>query len=601
VPPEPVVNYLRSLNLDTVARAGLSSRTVTITFWMLALITGGLKAGATRYEIDPDTISYLDMADAYLRGDWTMALNGQWNPFYTWLLCLMQLLVNPDPYWEFPAVMALNFGIFLVGLPCLHFFLCQLLAYTEKLTAQPGFEGIALMPPWVLFAFGYALYIKNTVSLITSQGADLCIANFVYLTFGLLLRTKMEPTSWRPFVLLGLMLGFGYLTKAIMFPLAFVFLAVSVCLGADRRKALARAILAFLIFLVVSGPFIASLSQSRGRFTYSDTGTYNYALFICMGPPVDYPWIPPYYHWQGGIENCGTPTHAVRKIFTMPAVYEFGTPFRATYGAWYDPSYWYEGVVPQLNVQNQISVLLRSLRRYFNWFVRDGIVLVVGLVILAWMRWTWRYHVKRDLTRWLWLVPAVAALSLYGLVHVEFRFISAYATILWLGLYAMGIRLPGSRDSKSFLSGVIATMVLAILFATVLPNSIYDIGDIAYQRGGANDRDVRVAKGLTELGIHPGDKVAYIGRTFSASLWARIARVRIIAEITPTDTPDYWQADKATKARVREVLAREGVKAIVTDVPRTDRPSDDSDAHWQQIIKPSAKDGRSYYGSFLMR
>jgi len=28
---------------------------------------GGLRAWASRYYIDPDTISYLDMADAYLR------------------------------------------------------------------------------------------------------------------------------------------------------------------------------------------------------------------------------------------------------------------------------------------------------------------------------------------------------------------------------------------------------------------------------------------------------------------------------------------------------------------------------------------------------
>jgi hypothetical protein len=237
----------------------------------------------------------------------------------------------------------------------------------------------------------------------------------------------------------------------------------------------------------------------------------------------------------------------------------------------------------------------------FNWFVCNQTVLIVGLVILGWMRWTWRTDTKRDLTRWLWLVPAVAALSLYGLVHVEFRFISAYATILWLSLYMMGIRLPDSHDSRSLLSGVIMTMILAILFSTVLPNSMYDVRDIVYRQDGANDEYVRVAKGLKELGIRPGDTVASIGHTFDASLWARMARVRIVAEITPTDVPDYWQADETTKAQVREVLAREGVKAIVTDMPLKDRPSSDSGAHWQQIVKPLDKDKRSYYGSLLVR
>src|ERR1700758_5447176 len=75
----------------SAVRSRLACRTVIITFWMLALAIGGLRAWATRYWVDPDTISYLDMADAYLRGDWSMAFNGQWNPFYAWLLGLMQL------------------------------------------------------------------------------------------------------------------------------------------------------------------------------------------------------------------------------------------------------------------------------------------------------------------------------------------------------------------------------------------------------------------------------------------------------------------------------------------------------------------------------
>ena len=40
---------------------------VVFFFWILAIALGGLRAWASRYYIDPDTISYLDMADAYLR------------------------------------------------------------------------------------------------------------------------------------------------------------------------------------------------------------------------------------------------------------------------------------------------------------------------------------------------------------------------------------------------------------------------------------------------------------------------------------------------------------------------------------------------------
>ena len=583
----------------SAVRSRLEHRTVIITFWMLALTLGGLRTWATRYRIDPDTVSYLDMADAYLRGDWSMALNGQWNPFYAWLLCLMQLLVKPDPYREFPAVYVLNFGIYVAGLACLHFFLYWLAYYNNNLRAQPACQGTASIPLWALFAFGYLLYIWTSLDLIGfGQGADLCLANFIYLTFGLLLWIGTEPTNWKPFALLGLVLGCGYLTKAIMLPLTFVFLAISLCLQADLRQALPRALLACLVFVVVASPFIAALSQFKGRFTFSDTGMNNYALYVCMGS--EHSWLPPYFHWQGDIPNCGTPIHPTRKIYTTPAVYEFGTPFRATYGAWYDPSYWYEGVVPQVNVRNQIHVIRVHTEEYFKLFVSEQPGLIVGLIILGWTRWRWRYRANGIATQWLWLVPAVAALSLYGIVHVEWRFVGAYVTVLWLGLYT-GVRLPDTHDSSSLLTRVIVSVVLATLCSTFPLESLDDVRALVHGQRGSNNANIRVAKGLKELDIQPGDKVASIGDTFLASRWARVARVHIVAEITPKDAPDYWKAEAPTKAHVREVLASMGVKAIVTDLLLKDGPSDDPDAHWQPIGAPLCQDTRFYYVCLLAR
>src|ERR1051326_2196965 len=172
----------------SVVRSRSACRTVLILCWVLALALGGLRTWATRYQIDPDMISYLDMADAYLRGDWSMALNGWWNPFYTWLLFLVQLVAKSRPYWEFPAVHVLDFGLYVVGLACLHFFLRQLVRYQQVLRAQPAWQSSAFVPPWALYAFGYVLYIWTALDLISfEQGADLCLANFIYLAFGALL------------------------------------------------------------------------------------------------------------------------------------------------------------------------------------------------------------------------------------------------------------------------------------------------------------------------------------------------------------------------------------------------------------------------------
>ena len=46
-----------------------------ILFWCAAIGFGAVDGWATRYNMNLDGISYLDMGDAYLRGDWNMAIN----------------------------------------------------------------------------------------------------------------------------------------------------------------------------------------------------------------------------------------------------------------------------------------------------------------------------------------------------------------------------------------------------------------------------------------------------------------------------------------------------------------------------------------------
>ena len=43
----------------------------------------------------PDGISYLDIGDAYLRGDWYVAVNAMWSPFYSWLAGFWLMLFKP--------------------------------------------------------------------------------------------------------------------------------------------------------------------------------------------------------------------------------------------------------------------------------------------------------------------------------------------------------------------------------------------------------------------------------------------------------------------------------------------------------------------------
>lgn len=213
-------------------------RRLVIVFWTLALLLGAVQAWTGRNAMNEDGISYLDIGDAYLRGDWSGAVNSYWGPFYSWLLGLALFILKPSPYREFAVVHLVNFGIFMGTLWCFHFFLSELVDYHRQRALETSEQELSSLPPWVFFALGYSLFIWLSLDWISIRSVtpDMCVSAVVYLASGLLLRIRRQPDNWGAFTLLGLVLGCGYWTKAAMFPLAFVFLAVSMVSVGNLRE-----------------------------------------------------------------------------------------------------------------------------------------------------------------------------------------------------------------------------------------------------------------------------------------------------------------------------------------------------------------------------
>src|SRR5438128_10198625 len=107
-------------DLGSVPRSVGNYQVLRAVFWLIGIVIGLLQAWHDRNMIVIDTISHLDMADAYFRGDWAMAINGCWNPLYAWILGLAMLVVKPSSYWEYPTVHFVLFIIFLFAFCCLH-------------------------------------------------------------------------------------------------------------------------------------------------------------------------------------------------------------------------------------------------------------------------------------------------------------------------------------------------------------------------------------------------------------------------------------------------------------------------------------------------
>ena len=128
-----------------------------LALWALAAGLGGLEAFAGRHVVNPDGIAYLDIADAYGRGDWTSALNAYWSPLYSWLLAPAVALARASPVWEFPLAHVVNLGIFVGAVAA---FEALLVAVARLL----GADGAARTALWL---WGYALFLRATLTMAT--------------------------------------------------------------------------------------------------------------------------------------------------------------------------------------------------------------------------------------------------------------------------------------------------------------------------------------------------------------------------------------------------------------------------------------------------
>jgi len=102
--------------------ARLTSRFRTTALCLMTAI-GVIEAVFSRHSIQDDGVSYLDMGDAIVRGDWNTAVNGHWSPLYPWLQGLALRLFKPGAYSQFSVVHFVNFLIYLFALGCFDFLL----------------------------------------------------------------------------------------------------------------------------------------------------------------------------------------------------------------------------------------------------------------------------------------------------------------------------------------------------------------------------------------------------------------------------------------------------------------------------------------------
>ncbi|HEY1657535.1 MAG TPA: hypothetical protein VGG14_04270 [Candidatus Sulfotelmatobacter sp.] len=546
---------------------------------VLCLGLGAAQIWISRYALGSDGVSYLDVGDAFFRGQWAQAINGYWSPLYAWCEGIALGLVKPSLWWEPITVHAVNFVIYVLSLFSFRFLLHSVLRSLRDDSADSSGEYVPLSQ-WILTGLGYCIFLWATIELIDVSyiTPDLMVAMFIFLLGGYLVELRGSESLGR-FALFGVICGTAYWSKAVMFPVSFALLAILLFSGALSKRRVLGVLLAGVTFLGVSAPLIAALTAQKGRLTFGDSGKLNYAFGVEPGISQK--------NWQGEPPGGGVPKHTTRQVLDRPPTFEFAEPIGGTYPPWFDPSYWDEGAHGTWRLRSQIRVLVQSARNYSKMLIAQlGLLTGIGIFLL-WGRAPAR---RAILENWPLILAGCVSIGLYSLVLVRSRYVAGSFVLVFMGILG-GIRLPREAQRTPLTKYIAAAVMGSILFsvfvflaeAAYITNTVYDY---------PTDKDyVRAAEGLRNMGLHAGEKVAIIGDG-DVQYWARLGKFKIVAEVFAPDAErmPFWSETWERRRMAYECFRKAGAKAAVVWSPPAS-----VDPGWERV------GNTNYYVRFLTR
>lgn len=525
------------------------------------LILGLLQAINSRYELNSDGISYIDVGEFWLKWDVANAVNGYWNPIYPILLALAWKLaggfVGEAFAVHFVNVGALALNLFLFG---------KLLRHVRAMRSADD-DGLNPKSERLFHAVVYLVFLWSHLGINGpfSITPDLLVTSSVLASALYLVRLLRDKKAIGSSVGLGVALGLGYLVKAIMFVAAPFFLLAAVFCASRLTKGVRNALIAGVTFAAVSAPYLVALSRQQGHLTYSESGKLAYFWMVNTSNP--------WFHWRGVEPGSGTPIHPTRQLSKELSIYEFGDR-PGTYPVWFDPTYWHQGLKIKVDLRNQLKAINRNLQMYYTVFLQEAgsIVLLAlfGIGASALLLSKERPGSKF----WPLLIPAVAGPLIYLPVYALPRHLAPFAFLLYFA--AAVITWPAARRQLS--ERAIVVLVACGMLPILLTAAGETVKENVFKRR-ENTVHQRAAAALRELGLQPGDRIAVLGRACDAN-FARLARFKIVAEgYREAGEIPAWARLPEAEIQAVQLLRNVGAKAIIRDTP----PRFESTLDWKAI------------------
>jgi hypothetical protein len=500
--------------------------------------------------MNPDGVSYLDIASETLRAGPLALVNSYWSPLYPALIAFWEWVCRPSSFQEFAYIHALNAILYAGAAISFAYFLRELIRLRFAAGRDAARDSIFI-------AFGFAVFFRfmnmDVNAFVVTP--DLLVATAAFLSAGLFLRVLRGRSDSIAFVALGAAIAAGYLAKSAMLPAGAALLCI-LLLWSPRSKSHRHGVLiAAGVALILCAPLILLVSKRLGRPSISETGRLNYLWFV-DGLPV-------FQGWTGTLGG-DMPEHGPRIVAEDPKIIEFASPIPGTYPLWYDPAYWYAGAKARIDLMRQLHVIRNTLGFYRDMFA-DLRLLMEGLVVLLIFTYVRRKRPGRaDLLLLLW---PVAVLSMYALVWTEPRFIAPFMVISWLTAY--NAVFAQAREERILLAVLAVVMLASSVRQTFLAERKVLLPGPSYASPYTYvwmpvppniSPDQIAARKLMAAGIKTGDAIATVGPAF-ADFYARIARVHVVAEVVEIDK--FWRLQPEAAAALERKLAGTGAKALI--------------------------------------
>jgi hypothetical protein len=557
-------------------------------WWVISLACAGILAFSGRHSMNPDGLSYLDLASEASHGGPAELVNGLWSPGYPALLGLTLALLHPSPAQEFPLMHFVNFLIFVATLWAFQFFLRHWLSYADTFRPTGDQEKRAV----VAFAFCTFLWFMLEYVGLANVAPDLAMAAIVFLAAGITCRLCLPDSGRRYYVALGLALGVGYYAKAPMLPLGLVLLGALFLYPPGRHVDRRRLLLSLAVFLLVAAPLTMLLSKRAGYLSFGEAGRLNYGWWVNglqawggwtgsdQGQPISsiaiYGLMPPAASTGDSSHLDGIPEHPPRRLMERPLILEFGTPVKGTFPLWYDPAYWYAGAKVRFDPHQQVAAIKGTLPEYKRIFSQTAAYF--GGAIVLWILAARQARFSDFLREsWLWTWPLVALL-MYALVHVEARYVAVFCVLLWVAIYG-ALMARVNRQTALAVCATVAVTTMIPFTTHIAAATARDARDLL--RSTQPDYQIVGAR-LRNLGLRSGDRLAIVGYPFDP-YYAHYAGLRVAAEIPATD--EFWNLTPLELESVASRLKEIGVKAVVAE----NRPASLSPANWQDVSVSEAE------------